>query len=508
MERHELLRKLDKIFFPRSVALVGASDVPGKWGNNILTAILGWSYKGTVYLVNPNKKSILNFPCYPNLQAIPGDVELALFTIPARMIPDGLKDCIAKGIDAAVIISAGFKETGEEGARLEEEIVRIARQGNIAFIGPNTMGVSSPHHSFDAVFTPTAPRPGGLGIISQSGNLGIQIMKWTHHKDIGLALYAGTGNEAILRSSDLLMYMGMRDEVKAIAMYIEGIPNGREFMEIAVEVTKKKPVVVLKAGRSESGSKAAQSHTGSLAGSFAAYRAMFAQAGMNQVNAPTELLNISAAMAHLPIPCSNRVGVMTFGGGWGIITADECEDSGLVLPPLKPEMIRDLDTRLPAYWNRRNPIDVVAEADPDMYLYVIGSLARWNETDSVISLGIVGRSRFLEDFIESQERLDGRIFSGELKLSLLKDQVRSEERILSGIARIQKETGKPILVVALTEGGLNMRYTDFGPVITLSSPEEAVSIVSNLVRYGKYLEELGLCRDRATMTIRPIAFSR
>jgi acyl-CoA synthetase (NDP forming) len=205
------------------------------------------------------------------------------------------------------------------------------------------------------------------------------------------------------------------------------------------------------------------------------------------VNTPLELLNVAAAMTHLPIPRSNRVGVMTFGGGWGIITADECEDSGLVLPQLTPEIISDLDGRLPDYWNRRNPVDVVAEADPDLYLHVIGALARWDATDAVIALGIVGRSRFVEDFIESQERLDGRIFSRELKLSILRDQIRSEERIISGIGKIQKETGKPILVVALAEGGLTMRYTDYGPIIILSSPEEAVTIISHMSSYGRYL---------------------
>ncbi len=504
MDRKELKNRLDSIFFPRSVAIIGASDVPGKWGNSIMTAILGWSYRGSVFPVNPNRKTIFGLACYPDVRDIPGAVDLAIFAIPARSVPDGLRACIAKGIRAAVIISSGFKETGEEGAALEREIVDISRRGGLVFIGPNTMGVASAHHRFDAVFTPTAPAPGGLGIISQSGNIGIQIMKWAHHKDIGIAMYAGTGNEAMLKSSDLLWYMGTRDEVKAIAMYVEGIPNGREFMEIASTVTRYKPVVVLKAGRSESGSQAAQSHTGSLAGSFASYKAMFIQSGMNQVTSPTDLLNVSASMSHLPIPCSNRVGVMTFGGGWGIITADECEESGLNLPALTPSIIRDFDEILPPYWNRRNPVDVVAEADPDMYLRIIRKLAEWDRTDSVIALGIVGRSRFVEDFIESQERIDGKIFSRELKLSILRDQVRSEERILSGIAGIQRQTGKPILVVALTEGGLSLKKTESGPVITLSSPEEAVTIVSHLVRYGKYLEELGLCRDRDTMQIRPL----
>lgn len=487
MDRTALFNILDKMFFPGSVALVGASDVPGKWGNRILTSILGWSYHGKVFPVNPGKKSIIGLECYPSLSSIPYDVDLAVFTVPASRVLDGFRDCIAKGIHAAVVISAGFKETGQEGARLEKELLDIARQGEIVFIGPNTMGIVSPHHSFEAVPLPTAPRAGGLAIISQSGNIGIQMMKWIGHKDIGLSIFAGVGNEAMLRSSDLLAYMGSRDEVKAIAMYIEGIPNGREFMEIASEVTRKKPVIALKAGNTVTGSKAAQSHTGSMAGSYATYKAMFTQAGIIRVETPSELLNVSAALTHLPVPHSNRVGVMSFGGGWGVITADQCESSGLVLPPLTPEIIHEIDSRLPNFWNRRNPVDVVGEDDPDMCLHVIGALAKWEATDAVMALGIVGRSRFVEDFIESQERLEGKIFSRELKLTVLKDQIRSEDRIISGIGKIQKETGKPILVVALTEGGLSMRYTDYSPVITLSNPEEAVTIIRQMAHYGIFL---------------------
>ena len=364
MNRTDLNDKLQKMFHPSSVAIVGASEVPVKWGNLILTSILGWEYKGKVFPVNPKKDQILGIKCYPSITAIPDEVDLAVLVIPAQHIPAAMRECVAKGIPAVVVVSAGFKEMGEEGARIEKEIVDIALKGGLVFIGPNTMGIASAHSYLEALPTPTAPKPGGLAIISQSGNLGLQILKWIAHKDIGLAMYAGTGNEAMLHTSDLLAYMGQCDEVKAIAMYIEGIVDGREFMEIATEVTKKKPVIALKAGRSKAGSNAAQSHTGSLAGSHATYKAMFAQAGVIQVNTPSELLNISAALTLLPVPRTNRVAIMTMGGGWGIIAADECEDKGLELPALSPEIIKDLDTRLPQYWNRKNPVDVVGEGDP------------------------------------------------------------------------------------------------------------------------------------------------
>ncbi|HNQ86105.1 MAG TPA: CoA-binding protein [Deltaproteobacteria bacterium] len=490
MDRKELDSRLDKMFYPASVAVVGASDVPVKWGNLILTSILGWEFKGKVFPVNPKKDKLLGLPCYPSITAIPDPVDLAVLVIPAPHVPAVMRECVAKGIPTAVVISSGFREMGDEGARIEEELVEIARGGGTVFMGPNTMGIASAHGWLEALPTPTGPKPGGLSIISQSGNLGLQILKWVAHKGIGLAMYAGTGNEAMLHSDELLAYMGGRDEVKAIAMYLEGIADGRRFMETAREVTRKKPVIALKAGRSQAGSKAAQSHTGSMAGSHATYRAMFAQAGIVQVNTPSELLNVSAALTLLPIPKTNRVAIMTMGGGWGIIAADECEDKGLVLPQLTPGIIGDLDAKLPRYWNRRNPVDVVGEGDPELYLHVIGTLARWQEVDAVIALGIVGRSRYVEDFISCQERFDGKLYSRELKLAVLKAQIQSEDRVISGIGRLQKETGKPVLVVALTEEGLVLHQTDNGTVITLSTPEEAVGIIAHMAGYGRYLEGL------------------
>ena len=490
MDRTDLNRKLDKMFYPSSVAVVGASEVPAKWGNLILTSILGWEFKGKVFPVNPKQDLILGLKSYHSLPEIPEEVDCAVLALPASLIPAAMRECAAKNITSVVIISSGFKEMGEEGTRLENEIIDIARENGIVFIGPNTMGIASAHHYFEALPTSTAGKPGGLAVISQSGNLGLQIIKWIAQKEVGLSLYAGTGNEAMLHASDLLAYMGGRDEVKAIAMYIEGIADGREFMEAAGVVTKKKPVIALKAGRSQAGSKAAQSHTGSMAGSYATYKAMFNQVGIIPVTTPTELMNVSAAVSVLPIPRTNRVAIMTMGGGWGIIAADECEEHGLVLPQLSPDIIKDLDGHLPQYWNRRNPVDVVGEGDPGLYLHVIEALAKWEEVDAVIALGIVGRSRYVEDFISCQERFDGKIYSRELKLAVLKGQIQAEERVISGIAGIQKATGKPILVVGLNEEGLTLKQTSFGPVATLSSPEDAVAITAKMAHYGTYLSQM------------------
>ena len=438
--------------------------------------------------MNPNKDAVFDLKTYPSLLDIPEDVDLAVFAIPARLIPGGLRDCVKKGIHAAVVISSGFKETGDEGMALEQEITHIARKGDMVFIGPNTMGIASGHHNFQAIPTPTPVEAGGLAVISQSGNLGLQILKWIAHKNIGLNIYAGTGNEAMLDAGQLLKYLGARNDVKAIAMYIEGIVNGREFMEIAEEVTRRKPVIALKTGRSRTGSKAAQSHTGSMAGSYATYEAMFAQKGITQVRTPTELLNVSAAMTHLPIPKSNRVGIMTMGGGWGIVAADECEDAGLIMPELTDGIISRLDGLLPDYWNRSNPVDMVGEGDAGMYLNVIDILAHWDEIDAVIPLGIVGRSGYMEDFIACQERIDGKLYTRELKLDALKNQIQTENRIIAGIGRLQEETRKPIVLVALSEAGLSIFDTDHGKVVSLSSPEQAVAIIAHMAQYGMYRE--------------------
>jgi len=488
MSKKDLMDKLDAMFFPKSLAIIGASNVPGKWGFLIITSILGKGYRGKIFPVNPKQETILGLKAYPRLDAIPEDIDLAILVIPARLIPDALRDCIARDIHAAVIITSGFKEAGKVGAALEEEITEIARQGNLVFIGPNTMGIASEYNNLEAIPAPMGANQGGLGIISQSGNLGLQIMQWIAHKEIGLSFYAGTGNEALLKASDLLAYFGYRDEVKAIAMYIEGIENGGEFKEIARQVTKKKPVIALKSGRSQRGSKAAQSHTGSMAGSFAAYSAMFKQTGIIQVRTPSELSNVAGALAHLPIPRSNRVGIMSLGGGWGIIAADECEDAGLALPELSDDIIKDLDTHLPEYRNRSNPIDIVGEGDANLYIHIMEVLARWEEVDSIIALGIVGRSGYVEDFIECQEKIDGKLFSRELKLSFLKDQLKSERRIITEMARMQSQTKKPIIVVSLIEGGLSIVDTEYGRALSLSTPEEAVTIIAHMVNYRAYLD--------------------
>jgi acyl-CoA synthetase (NDP forming) len=486
----DLRKKLDAMFFPESVAIIGASDIPGKWGFMITTAIVSGGFKGKIYPINTKKDLILDLKTYPDLESIPDKVDLAIITIPAVHVGNALRDCIKKGTTAVVVISSGFRETGNEGLKLENEIDEIAKDSGLIFLGPNTMGTISTHAGLTAIGVPVFPGKGSLGIISQSGNIGVQIIQWTINRGMGVCFYAGTGNEAVLKADMLLEYFGERDEVNGIAMYLEGVENGRRFMDTAKKVTRKKPVVALKTGRSKTGSKAAQSHSGALAGSFETYTAMFKQSGIIQVRNPTEMLNVAGAMTNLPIPKSNRVGIMSLGGGWGVVTADECEGAGLVLPALSNNIIEELNKRLPSYWNKSNPIDLVGESKPELHLATLELLAKWDMIDSIIALGVVGTLKIVEDFIESQEKIGGHLFSKELKLSVIKDHIRTENKFISEMARLQKETGKPIIAVSLGEGVQTLQHTSYGPAMCLTTPEEAASILSYMAGYRYYLDRL------------------
>ncbi|MEA3222596.1 MAG: CoA-binding protein [Thermodesulfobacteriota bacterium] len=492
MKDEMLFHNLDKMFFPNTVAIIGASDVPGKWGFLLTSNILGGGYKGKVLPVNPNKKSIMGLKVYNCLKDIQEDVDLAVITIPANSLPSILEDCIAKGIHAVVVITSGFSEVGNKGAELERRISEIASKGDLTFIGPNTMGIVSAHNNLVAVGAPLSPIEGGLGIISQSGNLGVQIIQWAMSKGIGVGIYAGTGNEALLKTTDILSYFGHRDEVKAIALYVEGIDDGRTFMEVTRQITKAKPVITLKAGRTATGAMAAKSHTGSMAGSFEVYSAVFKQAGVIQVDSPSELLSVAGAMSILPIPRGNRVGIMSLGGGWGVVTADECEGAGLEIPTLSEDIIKDLSSELPSFWNRANPIDLVGEPDPDLHIHALNLLANWDKVDSIIALGIIGQTSFYRATLANQERISGKRFRRETIDSIIKARSDTEKRFLTEMARLQKKTSKPIIAISL--GGDDARFVNridgYGSVTTLSTPEEAVNIIKHMARYRRYLDNL------------------
>jgi acetate---CoA ligase (ADP-forming) len=258
--------ELNPIFQPESIAVIGASNTEGKWGNMMITRPVQSGYRGRIYPVNPREDRVYGLKSYARIQDIPDNVDLAIFTIPAAMVPDGMKDCVEKGVKAGVIISAGFAETGKAGEVLQHEVAKIARQGHIRFIGPNCMGIWSSSARLNTAFRFT-PQPGGISFVSQSGTMGGYLLETANNKGYGFNAFLSVGNQADLSMADYIAYLGEDDLTRVIVLYIEGLKDGRRFFETARQVVQKKPIIVYKAGRTESGSRATMSHTASIAGS-------------------------------------------------------------------------------------------------------------------------------------------------------------------------------------------------------------------------------------------------
>lgn len=322
------MRELDKFFYPESVAVIGASNDEGKAGYQIVANLIELGYEGEVYPVNPKEDKIFNRKCYPSLKDIDAKVDLILITVPAPIVPSIFEEAKARGdVKGAVVLASGFSETLiPERVKLEEDIVKIAKEANIRVIGPNCVGVMNTDNRLDTTFAAGIKKiKGSMSLISQSGSLGASIAAFSVNQavPIGFAKWAHVGNQCDVNVLDMLKYYKDDEQTKSIAMYMEGIDNAREFMEVAKEITPKKPIIILKVGRSELGSGAAASHTGSLAGSDALYDAAFEQAGIIRVGTIDELLDTSKAISMQPLPKGNRIAVLTEAGGPGIISVDE-----------------------------------------------------------------------------------------------------------------------------------------------------------------------------------------
>ncbi|MBU1975707.1 MAG: CoA-binding protein [Nanoarchaeota archaeon] len=369
-------RDLRRLFNPRSVVVIGASRNPGAVGYGVLKGlhtggffpcVHGKPFPGKIYAVNPKATNIQGIRSYPSINQVPGKPDLAIFCIPAKIIPMVMQDCIKKGIKNAIIISAGFAEFGEQGKHLQAELKRIIK-GKVNVVGPNCLGVINTHSKMNASFGPTMPPVGHIGFITQSGALADSIIDWSVTERYGFSTLISFGNGMDLDAADYLEYLGRDPKTKAITIYLEGISDGRKFMRIAKQVTKRKPVIVIKAGRTESGQKAISSHTGSLAGSYKTYEAAFKQCGVIVVDTVEELFDTAKALSHQP-PCKNGIAIITNGGGAGVLTADNCDVLGVKLTEFDELMLKRLDKTQkmhPAY-SRRNPLDLVGDALPERY---------------------------------------------------------------------------------------------------------------------------------------------
>ena len=380
--------KLDAIFKPQSVAVVGASTRPNTVGNDILRNLVRDKYIGKIYPVNPKAEELHGLKVYPTLDAIPGDVDLAIFIVPARAVPGLIGEAKAKGVKGLIIISAGFKESGPEGVEREKELTKLVHEAGIPLIGPNCLGVISPAVNLNASFAATTALKGNLGFISQSGAFCTSVLDYAEARKIGFSKFVSFGNKADLKETDLLEYLADDPDTKVVAMYLEDISDSKRFIEVASKTfwEKGKPVLCIKSGRSAEGAKAVSSHTGSLAGSDAEYDAILKQSGVQRVDSISEFFDLAALYTTQPMPQGNRLAIITNAGGPGIMATDAAIAAGLKIAKLEDSTKEKLKPPvLPEAAALNNPVDVIGDALHDRYQAAVEAVM----SDPNVDMGVV-----------------------------------------------------------------------------------------------------------------------
>lgn len=358
----------EALFRPQSVAVIGASTAPEKLGYQIFKNLIDGGFPGTVYPINPKATEILGRPCHAAIDTIPHPVDLAVIIIPAPLVPDTIRQCGKKGVKGAIVISGGFSEIGPEGEVLQGQLIEAARKAKVAVIGPNCQGVNNPHHPLCASW-PLLTRRGRVAIISQSGTVGAALMDWASQEELGVSTFVSLGNRADVDEADLIYYFNQDPHTETIAIYMEGVKVAPKFLEAVRQCQK--PLVILKAGRTPKGRKAAESHTRSLAGRDEVYEGVFRQLHIHRASDLEQLYDFSKALSFLPRPKGPRLLIVTSSGGSGILATDMAEMTGLDVAPLPDEMARRLREVLPRHCIVANPLDLTGDATAEMYRQVV-----------------------------------------------------------------------------------------------------------------------------------------
>jgi acyl-CoA synthetase (NDP forming) len=477
-------------FHPKPMAFVGASAQLGKWGHILFTTTISNGFDGEIYLVNPKGGTIAGRKVYKSVAEIPGNVDLAVVTIPASKVMDLIPQFKEKGILNVLLITSGFSETGAAGKDLEKKLVEHARQAGILVLGPNTMGICNPHINLYCTGSNVRPRPGSTAVVAQSGNMGTQLLAFAEKQGIGIRGFCGSGNEAMITIEDYLDAFETDPLTRTVILYVESTKNGRRFFESARRVGGKKPVILLKGGQSKAGNRAAASHTGALTSDAKVFDAVCRQAGIVKVEQPMDLLDLAASFSSLPLPKGNRAAIMTLGGGWGVVTADLCSEYGLEVPELAPEIVGRIDELLPPYWSRSNPIDLVGESDNRLPVVVIEELLKWDGCDAVINLGIMGRRIMLKSLMDAALKADPN-YSVERIESITQGFSRFEEKYVHHIVRLMEKYDKPVYGVSLmTDEKDHTVYRVSGSRLKgvfYETPERAVKAFANMYAYQRFL---------------------
>lgn len=452
---------LSSLLKPDSIAVIGASREPSKWGYKVFHNIVSNGYKGKAYPVNPSASEIDGYRCYSHVGDIPGEVDLAIIIVPASAAMQVVDECGAKNVKALCVITAGFGEVGPEGAALEDELKAKVSGYGMRMLGPNTMGFLNNSISLNASIVPKMPPKGEISFISQSGALGLSLVDWAIGSNLGMNCVVSTGNKADVSDADLLDFFEHDKNTWTIAMYIEGLKDGRRFIDVAKKVKKAK--LAIKAGVSRAGARAAASHTGSLAGSDSVYDAAFKQCGVVRVEGVEEMFDAAMALSTQPRAKGNRVAIMSNGGGAAIMASDACERRGMSVPPLKKHTKAGIARLLPAFASVKNPIDTVAKSDYDIYREALKMLLDDKDIDCVMV--IYAHAGFTS----------------------------AAEPAKAVIDTVKEKYPKPVVAcwmggreVSVVASMFRRNRVPYYPV-----PERAAEALRSLIKYNEYLKETG-----------------
>lgn len=451
---------LNAILKPNSVAVIGASRRTDAVGNRILKNIIDSGFKGPIYPVNPNADEIYGLKCYPSILDIGDNVDLAVIAVRSNTVPIVAEEAGKKGVRGLIVISAGFKEIGEEGAKLERELINICRKYNMRMVGPNCLGVINTATPINATFAFSKPLPGKIALLSQSGALCATILDWAPKEGLGFSVVVSLGNSADLTITDFIEALKDDENTKVIVCYIEGISNGVEFIEVARETSRKKPIIALKAGLTSMGVRAVSSHTGSMAGSAVAYSTAFKKAGVIQAESIEDLFKNSKAFASQPLPNSRNIAILTNAGGPSIVATDTCEKFGLTLAPLSDETVKALKAFLPEQASIINPVDVLGDATAERYEKALQLLLKDQRVDAVVVI-------------------------------LTPQAVTEPNETAKALVKVHREyPSKPILAVFMGGDSLNeaINILRSNNIPVYGFPEDAIRALKNMVDYAEYLK--------------------
>ncbi len=458
-----MLRKpvLDYFFKPGAIAVIGASPREGSIGCTLLTNLKKDGFPGPIYPINPKHEEILGLKAYPSIAAVGSPVDLALIAVPIREVPAVMRECGEAGVKGAIIISAGGKEVGEEGARIEEEIRSEAQRSGIRYLGPNCMGILSPINNLNASFAAHSAEPGSLALLSQSGAICSAILDLAAGEKIGFSHFVSVGSMADLDFADMIDYLGNDPHARSIIIYMENMTRHHKFMSAARSVSRVKPIIVIKSGRSEAAAKAAASHTGSLAGRDDAYNAAFRRAGIIRVDTISQLFSCAQALGKMQRPTGNKLAIVTNAGGPGVMAVDAFSKWRLEPATLSPETLQKLDAFLPPFWSRGNPIDILGDAPPDRYVRAVHVCLEAPELSGLIVI---------------------------LTPQAMTDPTGVAKALAAGI----EKRSKPFMAVWMgardVEAGI--RILNEAGIPTFATPEDAVDTFMHMYSYSSNLELL------------------